>query len=357
MKDAAFFSQRNRFWLLLPLIVCPFLTLIFWLLGGGSGEVVTTAVANKGLNLQLPDAKVASISALDKLSFYTMAKQDSLKRIELEQLDPHYSTIEEKGKEDVTLSFDEKKYSRVYRPTIEAPVTKSNESIDQLQAMVDELQQPRKDPDMEALNQTLQQLVALQEPKVTTTTTVAASAVFEVKPFHSSTAGFYGESGVINDSLNAGLIRAVVHGAQILQEGAVIKLRLLEDVFIHQEKIPAGSFLFGLTTIDKERLHIQIRSIAYQRQYYPVSLMVLDIDGLEGIHIPGSLGREVVKQAAEQSVQSIGILGVDPSLKTQAAAAGIGTVKNLLGRKARLVRVTIKSGYQVFLRDEKRREQ
>lgn len=354
MKDAAFFSQRNRFWLLLPLIVCPFLTLIFWLLGGGSGEVVTAAVANKGLNLQLPDAKVASISALDKLSFYTMAKQDSLKRIELEQLDPNYSTVEDE--EEVSVRYDAPQYARVYPSTIEAPVTKSNESIDQLQAMVDELQQPRKDPDMEALNQTLQQLVALQEPKVTTTTTLAASAVFEVKPFHSSTAGFYGESGAINDSVNAGLIRAVVHGAQILQEGAVVKLRLLEDVFIHQVKIPAGSFLFGLTTIDKERLHIQIRSIAYQRQYYPVSLMVLDIDGLEGIYIPGSLGREVVKQAAEQSVQSIGILGVDPSLKTQAAAAGIGTVKNLLGRKARLVRVTIQSGYQIFLRDEKRRE-
>lgn len=354
MKDAAFFSQRNRFWLLLPLIVCPFLTLIFWLLGRGSGDVVKAAVENKGLNLQLPDAKVASISALDKLSFYTMAKQDSLKRIELEQLDPNYSTVEDE--EVVPVRYDALPYARVYPSTIEVPVVKSNESIDQLQAMVDELQQPRKDPDMEALNQTLQQLVALQEPKVTTTTTVAASAVFEVKPIHSSTSGFYGESGMVADSVNAGLIRAVVHGAQILQEGAVVKLRLLEDVFIHQEKIPAGSFLFGLTTIDKERLQIQIRSIAYQRQYYPVSLIVLDIDGMEGIYIPGSLGREVVKQAAEQSVQSIGILGVDPSLKTQAAAAGIGTVKNLLGRKARLVRVTIQSGYQVFLRDEKRRE-
>jgi hypothetical protein len=42
---------------------------------------------------------------------------------------------------------------------------------------------------------------------------------------------------------------------------------------------------------------------------------------------------------------------MDPSLKAQAAAAGINTVKTMLSKKAKQVKVMVKAGYKVFLKD------
>jgi hypothetical protein len=59
----------------------------------------------------------------------------------------------------------------------------------------------------------------------------------------------------------------------------------------------------------------------------------------------------VVKQAGDQSLQSLGIVSMDQSLKAQAAAAGIGAAKSLLSKKVKQVRVTVKSNYIVLLKD------
>jgi len=47
---------------------------------------------------------------------------------------------------------------------------------------------------------------------------------------------------------------------------------------------------------------------------------------------------------------------MDPSLKAQAAAAGINATKNLLSKKARLVKVMVKAGYRVLLKDQNNQE-
>ncbi len=352
MQDAAL-KNRKRFLLVLPLIVCPFITLIFWLLGGGKEVESTAAVPTKGLNYHLPDAKLDPISPLDKLSFYTRAKQDSLKRLELEQLDPLY---DKEPEEEIERTID-RPYQTIYKPARRANQDdyseKSSSELDPLQTLVQTLQQPQKDTDLEQLNLTLQQLVALQQPATTHVIKANRSAVYAVQSSRSqNTIGFYGESELVNDTGSACLVLAMVHGEQQVHHGSIVKLRLLEDVFIQGDKIPSGSFVFGQVSLDQERLQIIVRSIHYKGQLYPVSLSVFDLDSIQGIHIPGSIEREVVKQSTEQAVQSMGILGATHSLPSQVAAVGIGTAKHLLGRKLREVRVTIKSGYQVLLRDE-----
>lgn len=355
MQDLA--NNRKRFLLVLPLIVCPFLTLIFWLLGGGKGAASKSAAPSTGLNYQLPDAKLDHPSPLDKLSFYALAKQDSLKRLELEQLDPLYDK-ESTREEEISLN-------RPYQPIYESKAftsqnlfqEKSSAELDSLQTLVQTLQQPQKDTELEQLNQTLQQLVALQQPSTPHAIKANASEVYAVQSSRShTTIGFYGESTLHNDTGSADLISARVHGEQQVQHGSILKLRLCEDVLIRDEKIPAGRFVFGQVSLEQERLQIIIRSISCNGQLYPVSLSVFDLDGIAGIHIPSSVEREVVKQSTEQAVQSVGLPSVTHSLPAQIASAGIGTAKNLLGRKLRQVRVNIKSGYQVFLRDEKGRE-
>lgn len=48
---------------------------------------------------------------------------------------------------------------------------------------------------------------------------------------------------------------------------------------------------------------------------------------------------------------------LEPSLKAQAAAAGINTVKSLLTRKVKQVKVMVKAGYKVLLRDKNIQQQ
>ena len=79
------------------------------------------------------------------------------------------------------------------------------------------------------------------------------------------------------------------------------------------------------------------------------------MDGLKGIYVPGAITRDVAKQSADRSLQTIGVTSLDPSLRAQAASAGIEAAKTLFSKKVKLIRVTVKADYQVLLKDEKQK--
>lgn len=80
------------------------------------------------------------------------------------------------------------------------------------------------------------------------------------------------------------------------------------------------------------------------------------MDGLDGVYIPGAITRDVAKQSVDRSMQNIGLTSLDPSWQAQAAGAGIETAKSLFSKKVKLIKVTLKAGYQVLLRDEKQKQ-
>jgi len=45
-------------------------------------------------------------------------------------------------------------------------------------------------------------------------------------------------------------------------------------------------------------------------------------------------------------------LKADPSIKAQAAATGLNTAKALISKKARQIKVMVKAGYKVLLKDQ-----
>lgn len=148
---------------------------------------------------------------------------------------------------------------------------------------------------------------------------------------------------------NASTIQAEVQETQTLQNGSTIKLRLLQDIFVAGHRIPANDFIFGTCTVNSERLHVQLTSAVCDNEIYPISLKVYDIDGLEGIFVPGAITRDVTKEGISQGIGSMGITSLDPSLGAQAAAAGIETAKSLLSKKIKAVVVTVKAGHRVLL--------
>jgi conjugative transposon TraM protein len=167
---------------------------------------------------------------------------------------------------------------------------------------------------------------------------------------------FFGTGYDENKTEEANAISAVIHETQTVTAGSTVKLRLLTDIYVNGNLISKGSFVFGTASLENERLLINIPGIRYGNNLLPVSLTVYDMDGLAGVYIPGSISRDVAKQSADQSLQGIELMSLDPSLKAQAATAGIQAAKGLLSKKIKLVKVTVKAGYRVLLKDANKQE-
>lgn len=163
--------------------------------------------------------------------------------------------------------------------------------------------------------------------------------------------GFHSLENHRGASQSQNAIEAVIDQNQTLVTGATIKFRLATDILVAGTHIPAGSFLYGKASLNQERLRVNIESVKSGNSLYPVSVSVYDMDGMEGIYVPGALSRDVGKQSSDRAIQGINIPIIDPSLGAQAASAGIEAAKTFLGRKTKLIQVSVKAGYKVLLKD------
>jgi conjugative transposon TraM protein len=161
------------------------------------------------------------------------------------------------------------------------------------------------------------------------------------------------DAGTQGDSLAENMIAAVVDGAQTLVSGEGVAMRTTEDAVIGAVRVPKGTALAGKATLSGERLLISINSVRIGSQVVPVALEVVDMDGMTGVRVKGSINRDISKESADEAVGSLGVTSVDPGVAGQATAAGIHAAKSLLSRKIRLVRVGLPAGYRVLLRNTK----
>lgn len=150
-------------------------------------------------------------------------------------------------------------------------------------------------------------------------------------------------------------IGAVIHETQTIVNGSVVKLRLSSDISLQGTLIPKYTFLYGIASLKGERLEVKINNIQFRNSIYPVELTVYDMDGIDGIYIPGAINRDVAKASADRSIQTLGLTGVTDSWGAQAAGMGIEAAKSLMSKKVKLIKVVVKAGYQVLLYDEKQK--
>jgi len=244
--------------------------------------------------------------------------------------------------------------------------------VDRLEGMMQMMDNgEREDPEMQAIGSVMEKILDIQHPERVRERLKQKSAINKEKvypiglpAFHSSVSLL--ESGTVKSSSGNRFygskseregeetfsVEAVVHQTQSLVNGAVIKFRLLRDVFVNGSLVPKGTFVHGIANLNDERLEVEIRSIRFGNSLFPVSLQVYDIDGLPGIYIPGAISREVAKGSLDNAAQMLEITSLDPSLKAQATNAGITAAKTLLSKKAKLVKVIVKAGYKVLLKDK-----
>lgn len=137
------FLRKRKFFMVLPLLVLPFLTMIFWALGGGQGvPAQATAMDFAGLNLALPDAHFDEKEIWDKLSLYETADRDSAKYREARERDPYFDLIAFKSRQELQPQID--------------TVNKDNKLIDSFK----QKERLAHDPNEDRVNKKLQELYA-----------------------------------------------------------------------------------------------------------------------------------------------------------------------------------------------------
>ncbi len=384
MRQIKFDKKKAGFVGFVSIMVLVFAGVMWWIFSPAK-QAMTDEKKNGGLNTQLPGANVKKDSAKDKLSFYAIALSDSAKRAEEIRMDPNRRDtanrqvtraadntvmIQSRSIRTVTsfTGTDQMERVRSLQKQLAASTT-NDEALEDKPFLINQhtrkIAQALPDPEMEAINATLDKIMAIQNPKSNTVSnTVVDQPGYSVSAGEETDATYFGKnnSGKSRQNFLGDAVRphkpftsltANISGEQVLTSGATVKLELGSPVSVNGINVPANTAIYGIASIEGERLRIAIPSILYQNNYLPVSLAVYDLDGLDGIYIPGSVTRDVVKESAEGAIQSTGAAAFGLSLKTQVAAAGIGAAKSLLSKKVKQVRVTLTAGYKVFLRDTK----
>lgn len=340
-------QQKNKrtFLLVLPLLVLPLLALAFWTLGGGRNKQdSTTERTAPGINTKLPAARFKKEKPKNKLDFYEQAGKDTAgrntkhireaaSRIRLASQEPDRQTQQiNKKLEQITREINRQPETPQLKNPKPEPVEGINSDVDRLETLMKNMQQDHTDdPEIKQLNEMLNKILAIQHPE-------------QVKEQSQELDTKY------TDSLFKAIPAVIAESGKVV-EGASVKLRLLDNVLLNGQLIPKNHLVYGLCNISNQRLLLEIKTIRLGTSIIPVNLTLYGMDGMPGIEAPEAVLTKTVNSGAADALSGLQVMSYDPSLATQAAAAGIDAAKRAVSKKVRRVKVKLKAGMPVLLRN------
>ena len=355
----------------------------FYFIFKPSKEQVLAEQQMAGFNAELPDPRGAGIEA-DKITAYELEDMRIKQEQKMRTLEDFTTLTADDEKEEVVEIPEEPRYTgggSSYRSSGSSrsnSFSTSTSAYNDINATLGSFyEQPREDPEKEALKAELEELkqsmaqqqnsqptyadqVALLEKsyelaakympggtattseskaeEVETTTRSGKSKAVPVgqvsKPVVSALAQPVSDSmmiarmaqsvgGGFNTAVGAApmqntrnTIKACVHGDQTITSGQSVRLRLLEDMRVGRYILPRNTLITGEGSIKGERLDIEILQVEFDGVIIPVELTVHDNDGQEGIFIPGSMEASAAKEMAANLGQN---LGTSISISNQSA--------------------------------------
>ncbi|HAY3536922.1 TPA: conjugative transposon protein TraM [Elizabethkingia anophelis] len=86
--------------------------------------------------------------------------------------------------------------------------------------------------------------------------------------------------------------------------GSRIRFRLLEDIYVGKHKVSKGALIYGqISGFTLQRVNLNVISILNNGEILPINLSVYDTDGIQGMYVPQSEFREMMRQMGTNSVQ------------------------------------------------------
>ncbi len=387
------YLKRNKPLLFLPLVLIPFIVLIFYVLGGGEKKEKEEQKQKeqqvaKGANYTLPDAD-KSIVIYDKMDNYSAQKAvtsthdynitgepDSIpdeiveeegmteeqllsRKKNLYQNDPvpemnadvstnllaHIRQKEKKVREDLENSQTETKSKNEDAASIQAWKDKRDSNDQKGSAAIaptgiEELDKVfRQNSRLAKQNDSLN--IRLQE-------TSAKNEKLEAEKNKRSTLEKGGKSGFKPKETAIPVIEAEVYETTTVLTGNRVKLRLLEEAWLNGVKIPVNTFLYGICEVSNERLQIAVMQIPVGEKFVPVEVTVCDLDGLPGLYVPDNASRKVAKEVGS-SANTSSMFGVSNNPLTYMGMQAADRTAQSLLKMIRIKKVTIKKNTLVYL--------
>ena len=345
----------------------------FYFIFKPSKEQVQAEQQKVGFNAELPDPRGAGIEA-DKIAAYELEDMRVKQEQKMRTLEDFTAMTTDDEEEEVVEIPEEPRYTGGGSSYRDGSSSRSNSFSTSTSAYNDInatlgsfYEQPREDPEKEALKAELEELkqsmaqqqnsqptyadqVALLEksyelaakympggtPKTSedaaeevesttqsgkakaqpvghvTTLVVSALAqpvsdsVMIARLSQSVGGGFHTAVGEAPKQTARNTIKACVHGDQTITSGQSVRLRLLEAMRVGKHVLPRNTLITGEGSIKGERLDIEILQVEHNGTIIPVELTVHDNDGQAGIFIPGSMEASAAKEMAANLGQNLG---------------------------------------------------
>ena len=159
-----------------------------------------------------------------------------------------------------------------------------------------------------------------------------------------------------NKQKDRNTIWACVNSTQTLVNGQNVKLRLLEAVKAGGLELSMNSLITGIAQIQGERLQIVVQSLENNGTILPVQLTAFDVDGQQGLFIPGSVETTALKEITASMGRDAGtsISITQGTTAGQQLASDVGRsliqgTSQYISKKLRTTKVTLKAGHRLLL--------
>ncbi len=387
------YLKRNKPLLFLPLVLIPFIVLIFYVLGGGEKEEKEEQKqkeqqAVKGANYTLPDAD-KSVAIYDKMDNYSSKKAVTTSRnynIAGESDSTNVETLaDETLTEEQLLSERKNLYKNDPVPELNADVStnlmahirqkekKVREDLENSQseaksknedASSNQEEKDKKQSDdqkgsasivptgIEELDKVFRQNRELAKSNdslnLRLKETTSINQKLEAEKNKRSTLEKGGKSGFKPKDTAVPVIEAEVYEPTTVLTGNRVKLRLLEEAWLNGVKIPANTFLYGICEVTNERLQIEVLQIPVGEKFVPVQVTVCDLDGLPGLYVPDNASRKVAKEVGS-SANTSSMFGVSNNPLTYMGMQAADRTAQSLLKMIRIKKVTVKKNTLVYL--------
>lgn len=345
----------------------------FYFIFKPSKEQVQAEQQKVGFNTELPDPRGAGIEA-DKIAAYELEDMRVKQEQKMRTLEDFTAMTTDDEEEEVVEIPEEPRYtggsSSSYRGGSSSrsnSFSTSTSAYNDINATLGSFyEQPREDPEKEALKAELEELkqsmaqqqnsqptyadqVALLEksyelaakympgnaatsesaaeevetttrsgkakaqpvghvtiPVVSALAQPVSDSVMIARMAQSVGGGFHTAVGEAPQQTARNTIKACVHGDQTITSGQSVRLRLLEAMRVGKYVLPRNTLITGEGSIKGERLDIEIHQVEHNGTIIPVELTVHDNDGQAGIFIPGSMEASAAKEMAANLGQNLG---------------------------------------------------
>ena len=392
------YLKKNKALLILPLVLLPFIVLIFYVLGGGekarnNKTPIGTNTNQEGANYLLPEAE-KSIEIFEKMEAYQnqnlsadintqntlSVNNESSEGSQLDLIDVHADSLkillkhqskadvsnkllahikqkEELVRKDLNEDKDVKpvlvkknlKAQSEGRTQLKTTVNKSNpeenlknrmtdqlDGLEELEQVFDEnINLSRENDSLKYFLQEAQENLKISIQKKEKTVTLENNS----------------NSGFNKNKASISLIKAEVYETTTVLNGNRIKMRLLDNVWIDGRRAGKNTFFYGICEIKNERLNIEVSRFPLEEYFLPVDIQIHDLDGLPGLYIPDNVARRVSKEIGSRTnTSSLLSRGTDPF-----STIGINTADRTaqaLIKRVRLKKITIKKNTLVYLMNQ-----